>query len=99
LPLGRRAEIYLVFLAVKGRRDHLASIREEWRLCRGRTKEEVNPDLRRVVVPPDAAIDLGSRKILGQLPEWAWGRVRVGGKCPELVEFVEEARRRLGEMT
>jgi HD domain len=98
LPLGRRAEIYLVFLALWHRRDALASIHRQWWLCRDRTREKVNPDLHRLVFPNGRVTD-DRQKLLGQLPEWAWGRVQANGKCPEPEEFVEEARRRLEEMS
>ena len=99
ISLVRRSEIYLVFLAAWHRRDRLASIRAQWQLCRERTTKVENPELHLAILPPGVRIDPRWRKILGQLPEWAWGRVQVTGKCPEPEEFVEEARRRLGEMT
>jgi hypothetical protein len=79
-------------------RDALASIHRQWWLCRDRTREKVNPDLHRLVFPEGVVVP-DRQKLLGQLPEWAWGRVQADGKCPEPEEFVEEARRRLEEMS
>jgi len=97
ISLGLRSEIYLVFLAIWQCRDPLTSLWREWSLCRARTTKKVNPDLHEIVfsgggVTPDR------QQLLGQLPEWGWGRVQSDGKCPEPEEFVEEARRRFGEM-
>jgi hypothetical protein len=97
LALGRRADIYLVFLALWHRRDDLASIHEQWKLCKARATEKANPDLHRAVFPPGSAIDPERQKIPGQLQEWAWGRGRLNRKCPEPGASVDGAIRRIGE--
>ncbi len=87
---ARRSEIYLTFLAIWHRRPDLAALHDQWQLCRERTTRDANPALHALIF--DQARAVRSRpRILGQLPEWAWGRVRSAGVCPSPEEFVAQA--------
>jgi hypothetical protein len=93
IPIVRRAEIYVVCLALWQRRDLLKQLRAEWNSCQDRTVKKVNPSLHELIESKGGG--KAGYQVLGLLRTWAWDRVKETGSCPSPEEFVAEARRRL----
>jgi hypothetical protein len=94
LPLHRRAELYLTFLAAWQNQNVFEELNEGWQKCLAVVTRKENQALHALV--QDCGLrgaDLG--KVLNLLRDWAWEQVRGGAGCPTPEAVVARAREEL----